>query len=157
MKGYPAPSDGLFQLLMINKTEIKTEASFTFYKDERLCSQKAIEKLFAEGDSFLSFPVKVVYLKTELNTLFPVQAAFSVSKKSFKRAVRRNRIKRMMREAYRLNKNEFYSQLEDRQLAVFFIYIGKEMTNYAVIENAIKKALRRIAKQLQDQQGMDQP
>lgn len=144
-------TDGLFQFSMQNKPEIKTGGSFSFSKDERLCSQKVIEKLFAEGDSFLSFPVKVVYLKTELNTQLPAQAAFSVSKKSFKRAVRRNRIKRLMREVYRLHKNDFYAQLKDRQLAVFFIYIGKEMTSYAAIESAIKKALFRIGKQLQDQ------
>jgi len=140
---------------MQNKPEIKTGDSFSFKKEERLCSQKVIEKLFAEGDSFLSFPVKVVYLKTELNQQFPVQAAFSVSKKSFKRAVRRNRIKRLMREAYRLHKNEFYAQTVDQQLAVFFIYIGKEMTNFATIDTAIKKALKRIAKQLQDQPAKD--
>ncbi|MCK3682485.1 ribonuclease P protein component [Maribellus sp. YY47] len=140
---------------MQNKPEIETGASFSFTKEERLCSQKAIEKLFAEGESFLSFPIKVVYLKTELNATFPVQAAFSVSKKSFKRAVRRNRLKRLMREAYRLHKNEFYPKLGDQQLAVFFIYIGKEMTNYAAIENAMKKALKRIAKQLQDQSAQN--
>jgi len=140
---------------MQNKPEIKIRDSFSFKKEERLCSQKVIEKLFAEGDSFLSFPVKVVYLKTELNTLFPVQAAFSVSKKSFKRAVRRNRIKRLMREAYRFHKNEFYSQTGDQQLAVFFIYIGKEMTDFATIETAIKKALKRMAKQIQEQPAKD--
>ncbi len=136
---------------MQNNQEIKTSGSFSLNKEERLCSQKVIEKLFAEGESFLTFPVKVVYLKTELNTHFPAQAAFSVSKKSFKRAVRRNRIKRLMREAYRLNKSEFYQQLGDRQLAVFFIYVGKEMTNFAAIEGAFKKAMKRLVKQLRDQ------
>ncbi|MFV0589823.1 MAG: ribonuclease P protein component [Draconibacterium sp.] len=133
---------------MQNKPAIQTGASFTFKKGERLCSLKEIEKLFTEGESFLSFPIKVVYLKTEFNSPFSALAGFSVSKKSFKRAVRRNRLKRLMRETYRLQKHEFYQQLGDQHLTVFFIYVGKQMTNYSVVENAMKKALKRIIKQI---------
>ncbi len=134
-----------FAFSMENMAEIKTTQSHSFKKEERLCSKKIIDRLFAEGQSFLAYPVKIVFLPTELNTNFSVQAGFTVSKKSFKRAVKRNRIKRLMREAYRLHKHELYRQLNERQLAVFFIYIGKEMPQYAAVENAIKKAVQRIA------------
>ncbi|NCB09115.1 MAG: ribonuclease P protein component, partial [Bacteroidia bacterium] len=78
-------------------------------------------------------------------TLFPAQAAFAVSKKSFKRAVRRNYIKRLMREAYRLNKPALYQHLEGKhQLAIFFIYIGKDIPDYKLIETAMIKAIKKL-------------
>jgi len=128
---------------MKNQAEIST-ASFTFRKEERLCSKKVIDRLFQEGKSFLVFPLKVVFLEMQLPSDFPVQAGFTVSKKIFKRAVHRNRIKRMMREAYRLNKHELYQKIESRQLSVFFIFIGKEITDYKTIERSMKKSIQRI-------------
>jgi len=135
---------------MKNKPEINDQTTFTFQKEERLCSKKIIDKLFVEGEAFISFPLKVVFLPTKLPAGFPVQAGFSVSKKNFKRAVKRNRIKRLMREAYRLHKHELYQKLDDRQLAVFFVYIGKEMPKYASIENAIRKAFLSLQKKLEE-------
>ena len=120
--------------------------SFTFKKEERLCSQIIIGKMFSEGESFLSHPIKVVFLKTELSCSYPAQTAFSVSKRNFKKAVHRNLIKRRMREAFRLNKNDFYQKLESekKELAIMFIFIGKEISTYSEIEKAIKNAMRRI-------------
>jgi len=135
---------------MENKPKIIKPASFTFKKEERLCSKKLIDRLFTEGDSFLSFPLKVVFVSADLNTKFPVQVGFSVSKKNFKWAVQRNRIKRLMREAYRLHKHDLCRQLDDQQLAVFLIYIGKEIPEYPSIEKAMKKALLIIPKKLQE-------
>lgn len=131
---------------MENQQQIKPTTSFSLKKEERLSSKKVIDQLFAEGKSFISFPVKVVFLPTKLPANFPVQAGFSVSKKIFKRAVKRNRIKRLLRETYRLNKHILYNQLEGRQLAVFFIFIGKELPAYASVEAAMKKALHSILK-----------
>ena len=138
-----------FAFSMENKAEIKTKQSHSFKKEERLCSKKIIDRLFSEGQSFLAYPLKIVFLPTALNTTFPVQAGFTVSKKSFKRAVKRNRIKRLMREAYRLHKHELYRQLNDRQLAVFFIFIGKELPAYSSVEAGIKKAFDKLIKQLE--------
>lgn len=129
---------------MENQNIIST-VSHTFKKEERLCSKKVIDQLFLNGNSFLVFPLKVVFLETQLPSSFPVQAGFSVSKKIFKRAVHRNRIKRLMREAYRLHKHELYQQLEKRQLAVFFIFVGKELMDYPAIEKSMKKSLQRIS------------
>ncbi len=142
-----------FTFSMENKAEITTTQSHSFKKEERLCSKKIIDRLFSEGQSFLAYPIKVVFLPTELNTTFPVQAGFTVSKKSFKRAVKRNRIKRLMREAYRLHKHELYRQLNDRQLAVFFIFIGKELPAYSSVEAGFKKAFDKLIKQLEVPSG----
>jgi len=143
LKGCPSTDGWPFHFCMKNQTEIST-ISYTFRKEERLCSKKVIDRLFLEGKSFLVFPIKVVFLETQLNSDFPAQAGFSVTKKIFKHAVSRNRIKRMMREAYRLNKHELYQKIETRQLAVFFIFIGKEITDYKTIERAMKKSIQRI-------------
>lgn len=77
---------------------------------------------------------------------YPAQAAFSVSKKNFKRAVKRNYLKRRMRETYRLHKAILYQALpEGEQLAVMFIYSAKEIKDYEVIEKSMKKALTKLA------------
>lgn len=130
-----------------NIKEGKTDLSFR--KNERLCSKKIIDKLFAQGKSVFVFPVKIVYLETELSSEYPVQAAFSVGKRNFKRAVQRNLIKRRMREAYRLNKSKFYDETGEKQVAVFFIFTGKTISEYTQIETAIKKGMKKIFSELE--------
>jgi ribonuclease P protein component len=119
---------------------------FNFTKEERLCSQKMIGELFTSGDSFLSYPIKVVFLKTELDAPYPVQAGFAASKRNFKRAVKRNLLKRRMREAYRLNKPGFFIEMADRklQLAIMFVYVGKDLLEYNTIEKAMISALKKV-------------
>lgn len=118
----------------------------TFHKEERLCSQKIIGELFASGESFLSYPIKVVYLKTEFPEPIPVQAAFTVSKRNFKRAVKRNLLKRRMRETYRLNKSEFYTELaaKNLQIAIMFVFVGKELLEFPAIEKGMKSAFKKL-------------
>ena len=121
-------------------------STFKLTKNERLSNTILIGKLFAEGDSFFVFPLKVVYLKTQLPGRFPVQASFSVSKKNFKRAVQRNLLKRRLREAYRLNKPGFYQSIPNgSQLALMIIYSAKEIKDFTLIEKSMKKALAKLA------------
>lgn len=129
-----------------NIKEGKTDLSFR--KNERLCSKKIIDKLFVQGKSVFVFPVKIVYLETELPSEYPVQAAFSVGKRNFKRAVQRNLIKRRMREAYRLNKSKFYEEIGEKQVAVFFIFTGKTIPEYTQIETAIKKGMKKLLSEM---------
>lgn len=140
--------DGFLFFVMNKQQEIENKISFRLKKEERLCSKKIIERLFAEGDSFLAYPLKVVFIKTEFDTAVPVQAGFTVSKKNFKHAVKRNRIKRLVRETYRLQKHQLYKQLNGRQIAVFFVYIGKDMPVYSKIEKAMGKSILTLIKKL---------
>jgi ribonuclease P protein component len=121
-----------------------------FKKDERLCSVKVIEGLFdrknSDNGGVFSYPIRVVFqpqISSETNSaianLKVTQVLFSVPKRQFKHAVDRNLIRRRMKEAYRLNK-----QLLIGDFSIAFIYIGKEIENYKVIEKGMKSALRKI-------------
>ncbi|MCK5730271.1 MAG: ribonuclease P protein component [Draconibacterium sp.] len=127
-----------------SENSIDSKRRFTFKKEERLTSKKVIDKLFSEGDSFLAFPLKVVFFETPLSSKYPVQVAFSVGKRNFKLAVHRNKIKRKMREAYRLKKFQLYDILDDKQVAVFFLFIGKEIPDYKLVNSAMEKAIKKM-------------
>ena len=122
--------------------------SFSLKKEERLSSKKVIDKLFADGDSILQYPLKIVYLKTAIPTKNLIQAGFTASKRNFKRAVARNRIKRLLREAFRLNKHVLCDELNNAQLALFILFIGKEIPKYEPVEAAMKKGLAKITRKL---------
>ena len=116
-------------------------------KPERLNKKKIIEKMFAGGSrSFSIFPLRVVWLPVE-ELDAPVSILVSVSKRRFKRAVKRNRVKRQIREAYRLNKPVLLAPLAEKgcRLAIAFIYLSDELMDSALIEEKMKIALVRIA------------
>ncbi len=121
---------------------------FSLKKSERLSRKKIIDKLFAEGETFFAYPLKVVLLETGLPVDYAAQAGFSVSKRNFKKAVQRNLLKRRMREAYRLNKQLLYEKTGNKQLAVMFIFSGKEMENFESIEKGMIKALKKLSRKL---------
>lgn len=100
-----------------------------------------MEILFNRGKSTVSYPIKLVYLETPVGLIYPAQAMFVAPKRSFKRAHDRNKLKRRMREAYRLNKLSYYETLkrESKKMLLAFIYIGKKIENYDSIENSILK------------------
>ncbi|MFW5774485.1 MAG: ribonuclease P protein component [Tangfeifania sp.] len=148
MKGCSPPGEQPFLIPMENNPKNNNNNRFTFQKKEKLCSKKQFDKLFADGSSFLVYPLKVVFIETELSGRYPAQAAFTVSKKLFKSAVKRNLLKRRMREAYRLNKPDFYFSLGNKKVAVIFIFVAKEILGYNQVETAMKRALKRIAKNL---------
>lgn len=122
----------------------------TLCKSERLDKKKIIEKMFAGGSrSFSVFPLRVVYLPVEgLETSASV--LISVSKRHFKRAVKRNRVKRQIREAYRKNKHELLQVLQDKeqQLVVAFIYLSDRLVASEEIEERMKTALARIKERI---------
>jgi ribonuclease P protein component len=122
----------------------------TFRKEERLCSHKLIQKLFEEGEAVLKYPFRVVYLTGSLPTEMPVQVIMSVSKKRFKRANKRNLLRRRMKEAYRLNKDAFYNELTKLgiQVAMSVNYLPTDELSYAEIEKGMKKLLMRLMDQL---------
>jgi ribonuclease P protein component len=126
---------------------LETKQRYTFKKDEKLKSRKTIEQLFKEGKSFSNFPFRVLWQFTEAAKT-PIQTGFAVSSKHFKKAVDRNRIKRLMREAYRLQKNELQSLLtqQQKQLAVFIIYVGNEIPDYNFILKKTDDVLKRLIK-----------
>lgn len=120
---------------------------YTFTKEERLCNKKLIDELFRSGSSFLCYPFKASWLVVNQPQKTPAQIVFSVSKKRFKRAVVRNLVKRRMREAYRLNKQQqLYNSLTEanRQIVLSIGYIGKEIADYSLIEKKMVKLLTQL-------------
>ncbi len=125
------------------------EQKNTLKKEERVSGKKDIDRLFAEGESFLSYPLRVVYLLEKSED--PKAAILvNVSKKKFKQATKRNRLKRLMRESYRLNKMELLDISKSSQTTLFvaFLYIAHEMKTYQEVEKGMKKALNLLQSKL---------
>ena len=122
----------------------------TLHKVERLVKKKIIEKMFAGGSrSFSVFPLRVVYLPVE-ELEADASILISVSKRRFKRAVKRNRVKRQIRESYRINKPELLNVLAERKcrLAVAFIYLSDQPVESSIIEDRMRIALARITEKM---------
>ena len=116
---------------------------FSYPHTEKLKSRKLFDLLFDRGESVLKYPIKLIYLKTVLPEDVKIQAGVAVPKKNFKSAVERNRIKRLMREAYRLNKHLVFNNSEGR-FAFLFLYLGKKMPAYREVEKALVTVLSRF-------------
>lgn len=116
----------------------------TFRKDERLCSKKMIETLFQSGSSIMAFPLRLQFLLIDSTENSPVKALFSVPKKRFKRAVKRNLLRRRMKETFRLNKHLFIELIpKEKQLVVAFIFVDNQIHSYDSILKGTIKALER--------------
>ncbi|MCR9226352.1 MAG: ribonuclease P protein component [Flavobacteriaceae bacterium] len=111
-----------------------------FPKKEKLTNKKLFEALFTEGRSLHEFPVKLIYLPTDFKDGARVKVAVVAPKRRFKTAVARNGIKRLMREAYRLNKPLIFNNIEGN-FAFIFLYLGKKAPRFDQVEMAIKKLL----------------
>ncbi|MBP1612848.1 MAG: rnpA [Bacteroidetes bacterium] len=124
----------------------------TLSKSERLNSKIAIEKLFSGGSkSFSLFPLRVVFMLTEKKEgAAEASLLISVPKKRFKRAVKRNRVKRQIREAYRKNKHSLLNMLEEKEqnLMIAVIYLSNELISSAEVEEKLNSLLVRIAEKI---------
>ena len=135
---------------------LSVSKQFTLGKDERLKSRKQIGKLFAEGKSFAVNPFRVYFIVngqlSMVNGGSGLQFGVGVSNRNFKRAVDRNRIKRLTREAWRLQKNELSEQVRatQKQLNVFFIYTGKELPDFTTVKDKVAVALKKLADKINE-------
>lgn len=122
----------------------------SYPKQEKLKSRKALDELFAIGKSITVFPIKVFYTLNEADeTLFNktgVNAGVGVSSRVFKKAVERNRVKRLLREVYRTQKQALVSaiELKELHLAVFFLFIGKELPQLVDLKEPMRKMLEKL-------------
>ncbi|MBO4430188.1 MAG: ribonuclease P protein component [Bacteroidaceae bacterium] len=128
-------------------------------KSERLTSQLVIERLFAGGNaSMAAFPLRIVFMQMEKNENDgrngndepPVSILVSVPKKRFRHAVDRNRMKRLVREAYRLNKHILWEALKEKdyRLALAFVCITDTLPSFYAVNKSMTKALTRIAEKV---------
>ncbi len=116
----------------------------TFKKQEKLKKSKLINQLFAEGKSVSAFPIKLIYLDIDHNSPYKIQAGVSATKRNFKRAVDRIKIKRLLREAYRKNKYLIYESEYTKKHIFMFIYLDKKEVDYITIEEKMKEVLQKF-------------
>ncbi|MDB4174767.1 ribonuclease P protein component [Flavobacteriaceae bacterium] len=114
--------------------------STTFPKHQKLKSRKDIKALFEEGQIVTKYPVKLLWLPFGNQD---TRAGFAVAKRNFKSAVTRNKIKRLMREAYRLQKQEIQGQ-DKKTFTLLFLYIGKDVASFKTIDKAVLGALKKL-------------
>jgi ribonuclease P protein component len=125
---------------------LETSQRFFYGKADKLKSAKMIDALFLKGNSFSVFPFKVIWKPDNERAI--LQAGVGVSSRIFKKATDRNRIKRLMREAYRLQKNILHEHLvkNNRRLSVFILYTGKELPKYDVVFSKMQSIINRLIK-----------
>ncbi len=123
--------------------------SFALGKHEKLKSRKLIEKLFSEGKSVKKFPLRLIFLEIDHDSEAQLQVSFSVPKRNFKKAVDRNRIKRLLRESYRLKKKDLGMDF-DKSCIFMITFIGKKEPTFDEIEQKTEKILKMFANELKN-------
>ena len=129
-------------------------ATHTLSKRERVCGMRLTDRLFKEpgSRSMATFPLRVVWIEKERGECEPpVQILVSVSKRRYKRAVKRNRVKRQIREAYRLAKQPLCEKLEaqpHRAIVLAFIWLAEELYPSKKVAECVKLLLRRIEEKI---------
>lgn len=128
--------------------------SYKFKKIERLTNKKKFDLLFENGNVIKAFPVKIIYRITppEVDTSI-IQFAFTVPKRSFKKAVDRNFLKRRIKESFRLNKHKIYETLKGKELTIsaIIIYVDREKNTYASIDKGVQKGIQKLIKAVTEQ------
>ncbi len=125
-----------------NSCYFYTLMKFRYPREEKLKSEKLVQAVFEKGTSVTAYPLKLIFLVCPTNNP-KIQAGVTVPKKNFRSAVKRNRIKRLMREAYRLNKHLIFNKIEG-SYAFMFLYLGKEIPAYSQIEGSMIKLLGKF-------------
>ena len=130
----------------------------TFKKNERLCKRTDIDFLLQKGQSFNRFPLRVTYVKQTVSTPISLRIAISVPKRRIRKAVDRNRIKRLIREAFRLQKKELTLFLKEKKQSVdvLLVYTGDLNITFTLIQGKIMLILQRL-KQVHEQAGEQSP
>lgn len=121
--------------------------NFFFPKSEKLCSDKLIDRLFTEGNREIgSFPVRLVYLQVSTEEISGINILVSVSKRHFKRAVKRNRVKRQLREYYRLNNQKLKSMLaaNNQGLLLALIYTDGKLWSTEKLNKRLDSAFEKL-------------
>lgn len=123
----------------------------TLPKKEHLCGDIRIGNLFKDGNAFISYPFRVVYSMKESEINEPLQVLFSVPKKRFKRAVKRNRIKRLMRESYRIHKHALQEMcIENKiEMHIAFTFVSDTLPEWDFIDAKMQGTLNRVETKLQ--------
>lgn len=137
---------------------MEKKLKFTYSKAEKLKSKKLFEQLFAEGKSIANYPLRLIYVKTVLKETIPIKVGVTVSKRNFKSAVKRNRIKRILRESYRCNKSIVFNN-SNNNYALLFLYLGKEMPKSIAVEkkmiSLLEKFTEKIGEEIQDSTSIE--
>lgn len=125
--------------------------SESFGKVYKLCSKTQIDAIFEKKHAVKAYPFLLYYQDVNLNQPIAFQVVISAPKRNFKRAVDRNRIKRVMKEVMRKNKTDLEAHLNNnkKQLALFLIYTAKELPEYSQLEKKIVVLLNRLIEQTQ--------
>ena len=125
--------------------------SFRFPKEEKLKSKTLIQKIFDEGSAVSNYPLKVLYVRTNDTDETTLKVGVTVPKKNFKSAVHRNRIKRLLRESYRINKDKIFNKTVG-SYALLFLYLGKEIPEYKAIEKNMLAICERLVKKMNNEE-----
>lgn len=126
--------------------------TFTYNRQEKLKSRKLMQELFSKGKSFTVFPLKVLFFIPSAKLDFTVKTGVGASGRNFKKAVDRNRIKRILRECYRTEKLPLHQFLTEHnmQAVIFLLYIDKVLPEYKLIKNKMPVAIQRLMKELNE-------
>ncbi len=125
---------------------------FSYSAKEKLKSRKLLDELFASGKSFSVFPVKVIYKEVADTIDFPVKVGVGVSSRHFKKAVDRNRIKRLLRESYRLHKQPVldFTVKHNKKIIVFLLCIDRVLPDQAILHTKMPLIIDKLIKLLSE-------
>ena len=125
---------------------------FSYQSKEKLKSRKLMDQLFTVGKSVSVFPLKAFYNEVDIDLDFPVKLGVGVSSRNFKKAVDRNRIKRLLREAYRLHKQPLleFANSKNKKIIVFILFVDKALPQLETLQNKLPLLIDKMINQLNE-------